>query len=150
MHKFLLLLLLVVGVVFCSNEWKISTDNLLIDECLTRALLHLHDGYLDTKIRSQVSNIVCESETSSPSEIRLSFLLEKTPFRCFFYQTLAQIKTIRLQKCETIADRPSGVPNALTNEEEEEEDLQNVAPENNVKPVEPDLPDDDDEHDEEI
>jgi hypothetical protein len=100
--------LLVLLHVHCSHGdqlvggWSTYTDQVLIEDCLERALIHLNGGQLDSSLRAKVSNIVCKTQVVNGLNIRLNFDFGEDMWQCSYYKSFNRTFETQLEQCKRV------------------------------------------------
>ena len=122
--------LLVLLHVYCSQAdqllggWSTSSDQELIDKCLSKALVELNGGLVDSSLRTKVSNIVCKTQIVNGLNIRLSFDFGDDTWQCSYYKSFNPALETQLEQCKRVVkeDESSTAGQPFVPERDDEED----------------------------
>ena len=104
--------------------WSTSTDQALVEDCLSKALVHLNGGQLDSSLRAKVSNIVCKTQIVNGLNIRLNFDFGEDTWQCSYYKSFIQTLETQLEQCKRVVkdDESSTAGQPFVPETNDEED----------------------------
>ena len=86
------------------SGWSTSTDEVLIQECLKKALTSIQGGYFDEDARSHVSNVVCKTQSVNGLHIRLSFSVGQERWQYSFYKSFTESSDLELEQCQRVGN----------------------------------------------
>lgn len=107
--NFLLLLALIANYSHGRYvaEWSITTDQSLIDECLSSALRQLSKNQDTDVSQSKIANLVCKTKLLNGLHIKLYFDLGQQRWECSFYKPPIEALDMQYDKCNQIENQNS-------------------------------------------
>ena len=115
--QFLGLLLGLIVVHIYGDEyppaWTTLTDDSLLDECLQKALVHIHGTSVDGDVRFQVEDVLGRTQTINGMNIMLTFVLHGQKWQCSLYKSFLQTFDVQLEQCKQVNDDPLPVMNEV-------------------------------------
>jgi hypothetical protein len=109
MKSFLICLILLSTYCCCERllgGWSALEDDSLKSECLDKALTHIHGAPANDEIRSEASNLNCQSQLVNGLNIKCSFVTRGEKWQCSYYKSFVQVLETQLEKCDKQKDEP--------------------------------------------
>jgi len=110
MKAFVCLCFFLIGFVdFSINEellggWRQSTNETFNQECLNKALTEIHGVGVGEDLKTQISDVRCQTQIVNGLNIRLTFKIRNQPWRCTFYKSFIETLEMISEGCRTIDD----------------------------------------------
>jgi hypothetical protein len=79
-----------------------STDDILIQECLSMALNSIGENYSGIDVLSHVCNVSCRTQSVAGLNIELSFSIDEEEWQCSFFKGFPPSDYLQLGQCQRI------------------------------------------------
>ena len=96
---------------YCYSEtlvggWSVSSDESLKSECLDKALTDINGAQISNKIRSEASDVTCQTQIVNGLNIKCTFNFRGKKHQCSYYKSFIQTLETQLEQCKEIDERP--------------------------------------------
>ena len=105
MKSVIILLIFSISCCYCVpvlDNWTVTSDQLVINGYLEKALADITKREVDKDLMSRASDILCQTQMLNGQNIRLTFGFDEKRYRCTFFKSLIQTLELQLEKCSTI------------------------------------------------
>lgn len=96
---------------YCYSEkllggWSVSSDESLKSECLDKALIHLNGAQISNEIRTEASDVSCQTQIVNGLNIKCTFKFRGKKHQCSYYKSFIQTLETQLEQCKEIDEQP--------------------------------------------